>query len=54
LRFLVDNQLPSALARWIEVRGLEARHVLDSGLEQSSDVEICRFTESHEDTLISD
>jgi predicted nuclease of predicted toxin-antitoxin system len=53
LRFLVDNQLPSALARWIEARGFEAKHVLDIGLEQPSDVEICRFAESHDYTLIS-
>ena len=27
-RFLVDNQLPAALARWIEERGCTADHVL--------------------------
>jgi predicted nuclease of predicted toxin-antitoxin system len=36
-RFLVDNQLPAALARWLENRGYQAEHVLALQLERSRD-----------------
>lgn len=38
--FLVDAQIPPALARWLAERGHEASHVVDHGLEASSDREI--------------
>ena len=43
MRFLVDEQLPSALARWIAARGHEAEHVFDVGLGGAGDVEIWRY-----------
>jgi predicted nuclease of predicted toxin-antitoxin system len=45
MRFLVDEQLPSALARWITARGHEAEHVFDVGLGGAGDVEIWRYAE---------
>jgi predicted nuclease of predicted toxin-antitoxin system len=39
-RFLVDNQLPAALARWIGTQGCEAEHVLALDLGQSPDMAI--------------
>lgn len=36
-RFLVDNQLPAALARWLRAQGHEAEHVLELNLGQSPD-----------------
>lgn len=36
-RFLVDNQLPTALAHWLQSRGCHAEHVLDLQLAQSRD-----------------
>jgi predicted nuclease of predicted toxin-antitoxin system len=42
VKFLVDNQLPVALARWLSAQGHEARHVLELGLEETSDKEIWR------------
>ncbi|WP_404421462.1 DUF5615 family PIN-like protein [Nibricoccus sp. IMCC34717] len=36
-RFLVDNQLPAALARWLKAKGFEAQHVLELDLAQSPD-----------------
>lgn len=36
-RFLVDNQLPTALAGWIESQGFPAQHVATRQLAQSSD-----------------
>ena len=43
MRFLVDEQLPSALARWISARGHEAEHVFDVGLGGADDAEIWRY-----------
>jgi predicted nuclease of predicted toxin-antitoxin system len=40
LRFLVDAQLPPALARHIESRGHHAEHVADLGLDKATDVRI--------------
>jgi predicted nuclease of predicted toxin-antitoxin system len=37
VRFLVDAQLPPALARWLVARGHKADHVLDLGLLESGD-----------------
>lgn len=39
-RFLVDNQLPAALARWLESKGCQAEHVLALQLAQSADAAI--------------
>ncbi len=40
MKLLVDNQLPLELVRWLERHGVEACHVLDLGLNQSSDTVI--------------
>ena len=37
MRFLVDAQLPPALARWLEQQGHEAEHVIDVGLARAPD-----------------
>jgi predicted nuclease of predicted toxin-antitoxin system len=37
VRFLVDNQLPVALAGWLRDQGHEAEHVLDIQLAQAKD-----------------
>lgn len=37
MRFLVDNQLPASMARWLETKGCVAEHVLDIGLGQAAD-----------------
>jgi len=41
--FLVDAQLPPALARAIAAAGYPARHVLDAGLLQAADLAIWDF-----------
>lgn len=46
MKFLVDNQLPAALARFIESRGCGAKHVLDIRLSEASDTQILRHAES--------
>jgi predicted nuclease of predicted toxin-antitoxin system len=40
MRFLVDAQLPPALARWLAGKGYEAEHVGDKGMQGASDTAI--------------
>jgi len=40
MRFLVDAQLPPALARWLEDHGHTAQHVADLGMISADDREI--------------
>jgi predicted nuclease of predicted toxin-antitoxin system len=40
VRFLVDAQLPPALARWLAERGHTAEHVFDLGMAGASDRDI--------------
>ncbi len=42
MRFLVDAQLPPALARWLASRGHDAEHVADRGLAAADDRTIWR------------
>jgi predicted nuclease of predicted toxin-antitoxin system len=37
MRFLVDAQLPPALARWLEEHGQTAEHVIDLGMADADD-----------------
>ena len=43
MRFVVDAQLPPALARFLAAKGHEAEHVADCGLESASDGAIWDF-----------
>ena len=43
MRFLVDAQLPPALARWLTDQGHVAEHVADHRLEAASDATIWDF-----------
>jgi len=47
MRFLVDAQLPPALARWLTAFGYDAAHVADKGMQASADHLIwdCALTE---------
>jgi predicted nuclease of predicted toxin-antitoxin system len=40
MRFLVDAQLPPALARWLTANGHAAEHVGDIGMQTASDAAI--------------
>ena len=53
MKFLIDNQLPPALAQYLRKRGCDCEHVLDVGMAESSDMEICRYAETHDCILIS-
>ncbi len=50
--FLVDAQLPSALARWLAERDHVAEHVADIGLLSARDSEIWRYAIEHDAALI--
>lgn len=53
MKFLVDNQLPNALAEYLRARGFDCQHVLDVGLAEVSDVEVCRYASTQERIIIS-
>jgi predicted nuclease of predicted toxin-antitoxin system len=40
LKFLVDMQLPPALAVWLQQKGNDVKHAFDAGLGRASDEEI--------------
>jgi predicted nuclease of predicted toxin-antitoxin system len=48
VKFIVDNQLPAALAQYLRKRGFDCQHVLEAGLGGALDSEICRQTELQE------
>lgn len=47
MRFLVDAQLPPALARWLAAKGQEAEHVGDIGMQAASDAAIWSHALAH-------
>jgi predicted nuclease of predicted toxin-antitoxin system len=53
VKFLVDNQLPTALARSLAARGIECEHVLDVGLAQATDTAIWLYAEQRRLVVIS-
>jgi predicted nuclease of predicted toxin-antitoxin system len=54
VNFLVDNQLPPALARFIQTEfKLRAVHVIDVGLRDASDAEIWSYVSRSDSILIS-
>jgi len=53
VKFLVDNQLPAALARFLGKQGHDARHVLDLRMDEASDADIWQRAVSEDRVLIS-
>ena len=53
MKYLVDNQLPSALARFLASRGIEAFHVADLNLDMASDIEIWTYAKENDFVVIS-
>jgi predicted nuclease of predicted toxin-antitoxin system len=51
--FLVDNQLPGTLARWIETQGCRAEHVLTLQLAQSKDTPIWAYAAATGAVIVS-
>ncbi len=53
MRWLVDAQLPPALARWLSSQGQAAEHVADVGFLQASDERIWTYAGHNHVTLIT-
>jgi predicted nuclease of predicted toxin-antitoxin system len=53
VRFLIDNQLPSALASWLRERGHEAEHVLAVGLAQGKDTPVWNYAQAQASIIIT-
>jgi predicted nuclease of predicted toxin-antitoxin system len=53
VKFIVDNQLPVALAEHLRDRGLDCQHVLEAGLGDAADSAICRHAELQGRIIIS-
>jgi predicted nuclease of predicted toxin-antitoxin system len=54
VKFLVDNQLPPGLARFIQTEfDVQAVHVIDVGLRDASDAEIWIYVSNNDSILIS-
>jgi predicted nuclease of predicted toxin-antitoxin system len=53
LKFLVDEQLPGALVRWLEVQGYIAYHVDDIGLVRSNDVDLVARAKAEDLVVVS-
>jgi len=53
MKFIVDNQLPIALSRFLEGEGLQSCHVMDVQLDEASDRQIWQYAKTHDYTIIS-
>jgi len=53
VKFLIDNQLPIALAEYLRKRGYDCQHVLDVGLARASDAEVCRYAIDEQRIIVS-
>ena len=53
MHFLIDAQLPPALARWIESLGLRAEHVADIGMNDANDRAIWLWAKDTNAVIIS-
>jgi predicted nuclease of predicted toxin-antitoxin system len=53
VKFLVDNQLPASLARYLRNHGHDCQHVLEIGLASASDLEICKYADQEARIVIS-
>ncbi|MCK9249534.1 MAG: DUF5615 family PIN-like protein [Solirubrobacteraceae bacterium] len=53
MRFLVDAQLPPALARMLEARGHEAEHVVDITRGDAPDRELWNYAVEHGAVLVT-
>jgi predicted nuclease of predicted toxin-antitoxin system len=53
VRFLVDAQLPVALADFLRTQGHECHHVLEIGLAQASDLHICEYARQNRAIIVT-
>jgi predicted nuclease of predicted toxin-antitoxin system len=53
VNFIVDHQLPPALARFIESQGHSAQHVRELGFKEADDLVIWRHAVGHDLVVVS-
>lgn len=53
MRFLVDAQVPPALARWLAAKGHEAAHVGDLGMQAASDAAIWDYALASSSVIVT-
>ena len=53
MKFLIDNQLPPALAKFLIQKGYIAEHVFDLGLSEACDADICRYAAKNSLIIVS-
>ena len=53
MTFLVDNQLPQALVRFLVSRGHQAEHVLDLGMDEAGDQAIWNYAGKNNRVIIT-
>lgn len=53
MRFIIDNQLPPALAQHLRKHGHDAVHVIELELDETSDREIWRIASSQPSAIVS-
>jgi len=53
VKFLVDNQLPAALARFLVARGIDCIHVVDLGMDRSTDAAIWHYACENDRTILT-
>jgi len=53
VKFLIDNQLPIALAAFLRKKGFDCEHVVDIGLAEANDSEVCGYATEQVRVIIS-
>lgn len=53
MKYLIDNQLPPALAQHLRAQGLECVHVADLALDQATDREIWKYAAANGYAVVS-
>ena len=53
MKYLIDNQLPPALARHLQTHGLEASHVAELGMDQATDRDLWQHAASNGFAIVS-
>lgn len=53
MNFLVDNQLPTALAAFFNAHGHTARHVFELGLDETPDLDIWSYARQRDWVMVS-
>ena len=53
MKYLIDNQLPFALAKHLRNHGLDACHVSDIGMDQASDRDIWQYAATNGYAVVS-